>query len=91
MPVLDHPVHDKTRQKIGAKYGCNNRDGFAPYYYAWDRQYRDDGSFATVQVKIEHRMSVKCRSFYLWGADSLCKGCVAERDTEYAKQMQVCA
>lgn len=88
MAVLDHPVHEKTRQKAGARYGCHNRDGFVPYYYAWDRQYRDDGSFSLVQVKIEHRMSTQCRSFYLWGNDLLCKGCVADRDQEYARRMQ---
>lgn len=28
MPVDDHPVHDKTKQKKGAKNGCHNRKPF---------------------------------------------------------------
>ena len=88
MPVLEFPVHEKTRQKPGAKYGCFNRFGFVQHYYAWDRQYRDDGSFSLVQIKIEHRMSTKCRSFYLWNSDPMCKGCLSERDNDYANLMQ---
>lgn len=87
-PVEEHSVHEKVILKPGAKYGCFNRQGFVPYYYAWQRQFRDDGSFSLIQVKIEHRMSTKCRNFYLWGKDQMCVGCLSEKDREYAKRMQ---
>lgn len=34
MPVIDHPVHEMTRQKNGAVYGCHNRRPFKSGYLA---------------------------------------------------------
>ena len=54
MPVVDHPVHERT--KIGAdfRYGCHNhppRKGAA--YYAPNRRYLPDGRFVIELKKIE--------------------------------------
>ena len=86
-PVEEHEVHEKV--KIGAdfKYGCWSRNEFNDGYFAPDRRYRPDGSFAIYQSKIPHVMSSKCRNFYLWNTDSACGGCLTPKDTEYAERM----
>lgn len=74
MPVLDHPVHEKTRVGADFKYRCNNRRHFASGYYAPERVYGFDGLF-TVELRwIPHRMSTECR-YDLPATDPGCTGC----------------
>lgn len=54
MPVDDHPIHPKTVQAAGARYGCHNhpsRKGNG--YYAPNRRYLPDGRFVLELVRIE--------------------------------------
>lgn len=88
MPVLDHPVHDKTRQKAGKKYGCYDKPRTTVGYVAFDRQYKPDGTFVVVQRFIENEMSRPCRSFYLWDNDPMCEGCDTPKDHAYADEMR---
>lgn len=87
MPVLDHEVHDKVRIKSDKPYGCHSRDGVSHGYYAPDRVYRPDGTFYIIQTFIQHTMSDKCRSFYLWESDQRCHGCTTKKDLDYAELM----
>ena len=86
-PVEDHEVHEKVKVGADFKYGCWSRGEFSAGYYAPDRRYRPDGTFAIYQTYIPHVMSQQCRNFYLWDADSACKDCAAPKDTEYAERM----
>lgn len=52
MPVDDHPVHPKTIQAAGTKYGCNNHKRKPSHYYAPNRIYRNDGTFINTIKKI---------------------------------------
>lgn len=74
MPGLDHPVHEKVREKAGAKYGCHNRRQFSKGYWAPQRRFYPDGSFEVVSVRIPHAMSKECR-YDKSLADSKCKDC----------------
>lgn len=87
-PVDDHPVHDRTRIKAGFKYGCFDKPRVAIGYIAFDRQYREDGTFVIVQKFISNEMSKPCRSFYLWDTDPYCAGCDTPKDHEYANKMR---
>ena len=86
MPVDDIPVHDKVRQKAGAKYGCFDRKSWGIGYQAPDRQYRNDGTYVEVHTFISHKMSTKCR-YDMAKTDKLCEGCDAKKDTEYLDRM----
>lgn len=86
-PVEDFPVHHLVQIEAGKPYGCHSREGFSAGYYAPDRRYRPDGTFAIYQTHIPHVMSQQCRSFYLWDNDPRCAGCTTSRDTEYADRM----
>lgn len=91
MAVVDHPVHEKTRQKDGFRYGCNsvNASPLEPNgYWAPQREYDDSGGFVIGKVFIINNMSRKCRSFYLWDTDQGCADCNRPRDLEYAALMQ---
>lgn len=74
MAVLDHEVHEKTREEKDAKWGCHNRSEFKPGYYAPDRVYFPDGMFKNVMKWVPHFGSMECRN-----DDSLthtkCEGC----------------
>lgn len=53
MPVVDTPVHEKVKQKEGAKWACFG----VPFsgttrYVAPDRKYREDGTWENVQREI---------------------------------------
>lgn len=41
-----------------------------------------------LRFKKPHRMSMLCRSFYLWDEDQACAGCTQPRDTAYAEEMK---
>ena len=73
MAVIDHPVHDKVKQKADAQYGCKNRT-HADGYWAPDRRYFPDGRFETTCVWIPNVMSRDCR-FDLSMNDPLCRTC----------------
>lgn len=53
MPVLDHAVHESTRQGADARWGCWNLDLSDKPYYAPDRVYREDGTFEVIQRPIK--------------------------------------
>ena len=60
MPVIDHPVHEKS--VAGDHYGCHSRPEFKPFYYAPNRQYVGGfGEFFTGIKRIPHNMSTECR------------------------------
>lgn len=66
MAVLDHPVHERTRQNEDARYGCWNRPhNFRPVVHGAD-------CFGT-QI-FPFRMSNECR-FDLSETDAKCEGC----------------
>jgi len=92
MPVEEHEVHEKVRQKAGFRYGCHNRKSIAQGYWAKDgfRMEEHEGVMYGVQQWkwVEHAMSTACRSFYLWRSDEACKGCKAEKDYEYEQTMR---
>jgi len=88
MPVEDHETHEKVKIAADKPYGCHSRKGMGAGYYAPDRRYRPDGTYHLVLTFIPHAMSTSCRSFYLWDTDPRCKGCTAEKDTEYADKMR---
>jgi hypothetical protein len=79
MPVLDHPIHESTRQGADARYGCYNRGPFKLAVV---------GSLSYGAQIWKHRMSTACRNFYLWDTDPKCAGCTAERDHDYADTMK---
>lgn len=74
MAVLDHAVHDRTRQAEGALYGCHSRPGYSPGYWAPDRRYLPDGSFVVEQAWIPNVMSTDCR-FDMSLSDQKCSAC----------------
>ena len=92
MPVEEHEVHEKVRQKDDAKYGCHNRQPYAQGYWAKDgfRMEEHEGQMYGVQqwVWVDHTMSSECRSFYLWRSDAMCKGCKVAKDYEYEQRMR---
>ena len=78
-PVIDHPVHEKTRIKAGYKYGCYDRKGMSVGYIAPDRQYRPDGTFIVTQKFISHVLSETCK-YDMSDKDKFCEGCEAKKD-----------
>ena len=53
MPVDDHPVHEKTKINSDWRYGCHNHLGRkGAGYWAPNRRYNPDGSFAIEYVWI---------------------------------------
>lgn len=88
MGVEDHPVHEKTRQKEDARYGCFNREITSPGYMAPDRIYNQDGTYEQIIRFVPSVTSKLCRSLYQWDIDPKCKGCQSPRDLEYAERMK---
>lgn len=74
MPVVDHPVHEKTKIDSDFRYGCHDRKPFAAGYCAKDRIYHGDGTFYEVLVYIKHAMTTDCR-FDMYANDPACAGC----------------
>jgi len=75
MPVIDHPIHEKTVEQSGAKWGCYDRKKYADGYYAPSRQHRIDGTFSVGLVWIENAMSKRCKND-IRATDPKCSGCV---------------
>lgn len=88
MAVEDHPVHERTRQKENARYGCFNRVQLSEGYMAPDRVYGQDGKYEQIVRFVSSETSKLCRSLYLWDTDPLCAGCTSQKDLEYAKRMK---
>ena len=63
MPVEDHAVHEKVREKEGAKYGCWNKP--RPTFGQW----MIGGGYG-----YEYRFSTECR-YDMSLTDSKCDGC----------------
>lgn len=74
MAVLDHQVHEKTKEAAGAVWGCHRRQDFKPGYWAPDRRYREDGTFEVVQTWVPHFGAQDCRNDISL-SDPKCKGC----------------
>lgn len=90
MPVENHEVHDSVKINASDPYGCSSRKEFARGYWVKERVYLpgDRGRYELHDKFITHRMSVSCRSFYLWDTDPRCKVCTAARDHAYADKMR---
>lgn len=88
MGVEDHRVHEKTRQKEDARYGCFNRGKLSDWYMAPDRIYYPSGMYVQEVVVVQSVTSKLCRSLYQWDIDPMCKGCQSPRDLEYAERMK---
>lgn len=74
MAVLDHAVHDKTREASGAVWGCHSRPDFKTGYWAPDRRYREDGTFEVIQTWVPHFGALECRNDFSL-SNSKCDGC----------------
>lgn len=81
MPVVDTPVHEKVREKEGAKYGCWNKprptaDSFYMAQDGWDTQYvgSDDFEGTAWFVEVRNVMSTECR-YDMSLEDAKCDGC----------------
>lgn len=77
MPVEDHAVHSKVKEKAGTKYGCFNHPPFMGSYYAPNRFAGSDGYkpiFRFEAVKVLFRMSMECR-YDMSLKDVKCEGC----------------
>lgn len=61
MPVLDHEVHPSVKVGPAHRYGCWNRNGHAPGYFAPRRRFFSNGSFEMGCVFVPDRMSQECR------------------------------
>lgn len=79
MPVIDHAVHERTKEAAGALYGCHNRTPFSAGYYAPNGYDTPMEGFVSLYARIkrdfiEHRMSTECR-YDMSLADAKCEGC----------------
>lgn len=74
MPVLDHEVHERTRTDDSHRYGCHNRVGHSPGYYAPNREYIYDGNFVERHKWVQDTMSRGCR-YDRSTVDNRCEGC----------------
>lgn len=73
-PVEDHPIHELTVQKPGAKYGCHNRKPYASGYFAPNRVYNEDGTYFTVLKRIPFVMTKHCHN-KPDVEEPMCEGC----------------
>ena len=77
MPVENHAVHSKVKEKKGTKYGCHNRKPYMESYYAPNRKMGSSGYepiFFFERVRIPHTMSRECR-YDMSLQDVKCDGC----------------
>lgn len=75
MPVEDHAVHEKVREKAGAVYGCWGIpfDGITRYF-APHRIYNDDGTWINTQKEVVTEWS-EGRKYDMADSDKKCKDC----------------
>jgi len=94
MPVLEHAVHDLTRQKPGARYGCNGKPrrrdmllvkaGYSPAADNLRRLERDQ-----LWERIPDNGSKECRYDRSLG-DPKCEGCQHRGSgEEYSRSVQM--
>lgn len=77
MPVEEHEVHSKVKEKAGTKYGCFNRHGYMEAYYAPNRKMGSSGYepiFFFERIRVPHTMSRECR-YDMSLKDVKCEGC----------------
>ena len=77
MPVEDHDVHSKVKEKAGTKYGCFNRKLYMEAYYAPNRKMGSSGYepiFFFERIRVPHTMSRECR-YDMSLKDVKCEGC----------------
>ena len=77
MPVEDHAVHSKVKEKAGTKYGCFNRKPYMEAYYAPNRKMGSSGYepiFFFERIRVPHTMSRECR-YDMSLKDVKCEGC----------------
>ena len=91
MPVEDHAVHSKVKEKAGTKYGCFNRKPYMEAYYAPNRKMGSSGYepiFFFERVRVPHTMSRECR-YDMSLKDVKCDGCKHIGSGErYAEKVQ---
>lgn len=91
MPVLEHEVHDKTKELAGARYGCHNRKPYADGYRAPNRYQTSDGYQAVYKLEakfIPHVMSRECR-YDMSLTDWKCYECIHRGSGEaYAEKVR---
>lgn len=77
MPVEEHKVHEKVREKAGTKYGCHNKDRDFVGYSAPNRFAGTTGHepiWWIGRMKIPHVMSRECR-YDMSLKDVKCESC----------------
>lgn len=77
MPVEEHEVHSKVKEKAGTKYGCFNRKPYMEAYYAPNRKMGSSGYepiFFFERIRVPHTMSRECR-YDMSLKDVKCEGC----------------
>lgn len=74
MPVDDHPIHERTREGVDARWGCWGRERYADGYFAPNRAYRPDGLFVDMPKWIENGNSKTCKND-ISATDPKCAGC----------------
>ena len=96
MPVEDHAVHEKVKQKEGFRYGCWNlpRPTYKTSYMVADGWYhyslpKVGNDVALQHIKtIKHAMSTDCR-FDMSLKDKGCEGCEHRGSGEkYAEEIR---
>jgi len=86
MAVLEHEVHERTREATDTKWGCYNRPEYSQGYFAPDREYSRDGYFEVVATYIPHAMSTTCRNDVSL-TDRKCVGCIHAGQGEKYSEM----
>lgn len=89
MPVIDHPIHDRTREGPDARWGCHNRPEFAAGYWAPGGMvpaYAGSTQMHVQMVFVRHAMSRVCKND-IAETDPKCAGCnhIGERDRRNEK------
>lgn len=80
MPVIDTPVHEKTRAGSGHRYFCNNKPRtrepyLAPDGYVTVHDHKDHGTMVMVKMSwVEDTGTLDCRHDISL-SDSGCEGC----------------
>lgn len=79
MPVVDTPVHEKVREKEGARYGC------------WNLPRPKEGQLVSgFGFRYQYRHSIECR-FDMSLKDTKCEGCKWRGSGEaYSESIRAC-
>lgn len=74
MPVVDTPVHEKVREKEGAKYGCWNKPRREQLGYYVPERYITLKGVTFEASYVVNTMSIECR-YDMSLTDTKCDGC----------------